>query len=373
MSAEAATARRDDSSLARRIVIAVLVIIGCLAIALGNLYAWAVRTTLTTDAWVAATAPLARDPAVQQAVGTRILERIDEAVDVEGLIAERLPDQLDPLVALVAGQVRQAVSQVVFDVLASDAFAEAWETAMREGHATIVRFVRETDVDPTIPLRIGAIVATLDERLSARGIDLFPGDGPPSLGDIAIRLDERFAQIQALLGWAERLVWIVPLVALGAFAAALALARRRGRLFVTIAASVAVVLALELVAFRVFTTEVAEIPVRPVYEVGVEAILSMVLAGLFAQTQALLVTAIVIAAAAWAARSVSVLEPVQRFVDRYVRILQVVTAGVAVAYLLLGPDVTVARALLASALAVAAIIGLEVVAHGDPTAETETA
>jgi hypothetical protein len=366
MSADATAMRRaprDDSSIARRITIAILVIVGCLAIALGNAYAWVVRTTLTTDAWVAATAPLARDPAVQRAVGTLVLERIDERIDIEGQIAERLPDQLDPLVALVAAQVRSAVSQVVFDLLASDAFADAWATAMREGHAGIVRFVRETDVDPTIPLKIDAIVRTLDERLSARGIDIFPGDGPPSLGDLAIRVDERFAQAQALIGWAERLVWIVPLVALAAFAGALALARRRSRLLVTIAVSVAVTLAIELALVRVASTEVASAPARAVFQDGLEAMLAILTASFVAQTQALLVVAIVIAVAAWAARYASRLEPVRRFVVRYTRPLQLVVVAATGAYLLLGPDVTIARALLVSALAVAAVIAIEAVSR----------
>jgi hypothetical protein len=366
MSAEAAAARparRDDSSIVRRVAIAILVIVGCLAIALGNAYAWAVRTTLTTDVWVAATAPLARDAAVQRAVGTLVLERIDERIDIEAQIAERLPDQLDPLVALVAAQVRSAVAQVVFDFLASDAFADAWETAMREGHAGIVRFVRETDVDPTIPLKIDSIVGTLDERLSARGIDLFPGEGPPSLGDLAIRIDDRFVQAQALIGWAERLVWIVPLVALAAFAGALALARRRGRLFVTIAVSVAVTLAIELALVRVVSTEVATAPGQVVFQDGLEAMLTIVTAGFVAQTQALFVVAVVIAVAALAARYAARLEPVRGFVIRYARPLQLLVAALTAAYLLLGPDVTIARALLVAALAVAAGIGIEAVSR----------
>jgi hypothetical protein len=353
--------RRDDSGIGRRIAIAILVLIGALAIALGNFYAWAIRTTLTTDAWVAATAPLARDPAVQQAIGTLIVERIDERVDVEGWVSERLPDVLDPAIAAIAAAVRRAVDEAVRGFLASDGFATTWETAMRDGHAEILRFVRETDIDPTVPLKIDAFVLALDQRLSALGIDLF-GDGPPpSLGDVAIRLDERFSQVQALLGWAERLVWIVPIVALVAFALALLLARRRGRLFVTIAATTAVVLAIELVLFRILVAEVVSIPVRLEMAAGVEALLRIMLAGLFAQTQALLILAIVIAVAAWAARRATGLEPVRAFVVRYARVLQVVVAGLALAYLLFAPEVTVSRALLVLALGFAAVIGIEAV------------
>jgi hypothetical protein len=362
----------DGSTLARRITIAVLVIVGCLAIALGNLYSWVVRTTLTDDAWVAVTVPLAREPAVQRAVGTLILERIDEAVDIEGQIAERLPDQLDPLAAFVATQARQALSQVVFELLASDAFADAWETAMREGHARIIRLIRETTVDPTIPLRIDAIVATLDQRLAARGIDVFPGDGPPSLGDLAIRVDERLAQARALIGWAEQLVWILPLVALAAFVAALALARRRGRLFVAIATSVAVALAIELVAFRVVEAEVASIPSQEVFAAGVDALLTILLAGLYAQTQALLVAAAVIAIVAWVARYAARLKPIRAFLARYGRLLQAIVAVVVGAYLLFGPDVRLARVLLVGALAVAAVLGLEAVIRGEAAIRGES-
>jgi hypothetical protein len=359
MSAEAR--RRDDSGIGRRIVIAILVLVGALAIALGNFYSWAIRTTLTTDAWVAATAPLARDPAIQNAIGTLIVERIDERVDIEGWVSERLPDILDPAVAAIAAAVRRAVDDAIRGFLASDGFAQAWDTAMRDGHAEILRFVRETDIDPTVPIKIDAFVAALDQRLSALGIDLFAEGQPPSLGDLAIRLDERFNQVQTLLGWAERLVWIVPVVALVSFALALLLARRRGRLFVTIAATTAVVLAIELVLFRILEAEVVSLPLRVEMAAGVEALLRILLAGLFAQTQALLVIAIAIAVAAWAARRVTSLEPARAFVVRYARPLQAIVAGLGLAYLLFAPEVTVARALLVLALGAAALIGIEAV------------
>ncbi|HLA15286.1 MAG TPA: hypothetical protein VJZ72_00170 [Candidatus Limnocylindrales bacterium] len=364
MSAETTT-KRDDSGIGRRIAIAVLVIVGCLAIALANLYTWAVRTTLTTDAWVAATAPLASDPDVQAAVGTLVLEKLDEAVDIEAIVANRLPEPLAPLAPLVAAQVRQTVSGVVFDILAGDAFASAWETAMREGHGRIVAFVRETDVDPTIPLKIDKLVEALDQRLSGFGIDLFPEGSPPSLGDIAIRVDQRFDQVRTILGWAERLVWIMPIVALLAFGGALLIARRRSRLLVTIAASAAVALTIEFIALRVLASEISSIPRREIYAAGVEAMLSILLAGLFAQTQALIIVAVVIAVAAWTARAATGLDPVRRFVVRYGRPIQVITAGLVLAYLLLGPNVTIVRALLVGSLALAAIIGVEAIVRDE--------
>jgi hypothetical protein len=360
---------RDDSSIWRRLAIFLLVVVGALAIALGNLYAWVVTTTLTTDKWVAATAPLAHDPAVQTAVGTLVLQKVDAAVDIEALIAERLPDPLDPLAPLVAGQVRQFVSNAVFEFVASDGFADAWETAMRDGHAAVLGLVRETEIDPTIPLKIDSIAQQLDQRLQARGIDLFPDGGPPSLGDIAIRLDDRLTQVQNLITWAERLVLIVPLVALLAFVGALALARRRGRLFIEIAATVALVLVVELALFRVVATEIASTPRQPVYQAGLEAMLDILLAGLFDQTRALIIAAALIAVAAFVVRMSARLEPVRAFIVRWGRLLQLITALVAGAYLLFGPGVTVNRFLLVGALAAAAVLGIESVMRGGDEGE----
>jgi hypothetical protein len=360
---------RDDSSIWRRLAIFLLVVVGALAIALGNLYAWVVTTTLTTDKWVAATAPLAHDPAVQTAVGTLVLQKVDAAVDIEALIAERLPDPLDPLAPLVAGQVRQFVSNAVFEFVASDGFADAWETAMRDGHAAVLGLVRETEIDPTIPLKIDSIAQQLDQRLQARGIDLFPDGGPPSLGDIAIRLYDRLTQVQNLITWAERLVLIVPLVALLAFVGALALARRRGRLFIEIAATVALVLVVELALFRVVATEIASTPRQPVYQAGLEAMLDILLAGLFDQTRALIIAAALIAVAAFVVRMSARLEPVRAFIVRWGRLLQLITALVAGAYLLFGPGVTVNRFLLVGALAAAAVLGIESVMRGGDEGE----
>jgi hypothetical protein len=358
-SAEAPTeAPEEELSPWRRIAIVLLVVFGCLVIALGSFYAWAVRTILTTDAWVAATAPLAEDPAVQQAVGTFIVQRLDETVDVKSTIEAQLPAQLDPIAGPIAAGVDQIVTDVVVDFMASDAFGGAWETAMRDGHAAIVTIIRDTNINSTIPFQIDAVVAKIDERLGQRGIDLFP-QGPPSLGDTAIQLDQRVAQARAAIGYAERIHWLTPILAFSAFALALYLARRRGRLFVAIALSVAFTLLLELIAFNVIQTELVDMAYPEVYSAGLDAALSILTAGLYEQTWLLIIVAVLIAGVGWLIERATDLEPARQFVVQYGRALEVAAVGAGLAYLVLVPDATISRLVFVIVLVSAAIIGVE--------------
>src|SRR4051812_37563533 len=133
--------RIDAGRMWRPAVAAVLLCLVVVMAPLSVVATWAHRQVSDTDQYVATVAPLASDPAVQNAISDRITTEVLGYVDVKALttqvvdgLAERgLPEDAGlglraltvPLVKAIENFVRQRVDALV----RSDAFARAWVSA----------------------------------------------------------------------------------------------------------------------------------------------------------------------------------------------------------------------------------------------------
>jgi hypothetical protein len=127
-----------------------LIVIGCILAPLSGVAVWAKNQVTNTDRYVATVAPLASDPAIQNAVADKVTAEIFAHLDVAGItnqavdaLAERgLPPlvatQLHALSGPLSSGVQSFVRTEVGKVVASDAFAEAWLTANRAVHEALV-------------------------------------------------------------------------------------------------------------------------------------------------------------------------------------------------------------------------------------------
>ena len=135
----------------RTILAVVLIVVGCVLAPLAGVAVWARNQVTNTDRYVRTVAPLASDPAIQQAVADQITAQVFTYLDVQGLtnqavdgLAEqglppRLADQLQgfagPLASGIQGFVRTEVAKIV----QSQAFADAWVQANRVAHQALVK------------------------------------------------------------------------------------------------------------------------------------------------------------------------------------------------------------------------------------------
>ena len=69
----------------RTIVAVVLIVVGCVLAPLAGVAVWARNQVTNTDRYVRTVAPLASDPAIQQAVADQITAQIFTYLDVQGL------------------------------------------------------------------------------------------------------------------------------------------------------------------------------------------------------------------------------------------------------------------------------------------------
>ena len=104
----------------RRIFTPILVVLAVIVFTVTVPAAWSARTVLNTDRYVATVGPLADDPAVQQAIATRLTDEVFAALNVQEVISgtlaaigERATLLAGPLTNALHGFVQEQVLKVV--------------------------------------------------------------------------------------------------------------------------------------------------------------------------------------------------------------------------------------------------------------------
>jgi hypothetical protein len=178
----------------RTIVAVVLIVLGCVLAPLAGVAVWARNQVTNTDRYVATVAPLAQDPAIQQAVTDQITAQIFTYIDIQALttqvvdaLAARvegrgLPPQaaaaLEGLAGPIANGVQGFVRTQVERVVQSDAFADAWVQANRVAHDALVKALTGegggavTVANDTVTLNLAPFIQTVKQRLVAQGFTL---------------------------------------------------------------------------------------------------------------------------------------------------------------------------------------------------------
>lgn len=134
--------RAAHRATARRWFVGVLVVLFAVLLPVTVTSAWVHRTVLNTDAYVATVAPIARDPAVTDAVSRQVTDQLYTALDPQQVIADALPPRASFLATPIANGAKDAVQRSVNTVLASDQFQQVWVAANRFAHAQLVDVLR---------------------------------------------------------------------------------------------------------------------------------------------------------------------------------------------------------------------------------------
>ncbi|GAA3223735.1 hypothetical protein [Actinocorallia longicatena] len=223
----------------RRILSVVLIVLGCLLAPVALTAVWAANQVSDTDRYLKTVAPLADDPAIQNAVADRVTTAVMSRLDIPSLVSgasESLPPRVGQLAGLVAGPASSLVQGFVRDksgaVVASDAFATIWTEANRVAHTRIDKIlagdddtVVQTDGD-TVNVELGPVVQTVKERLVAEGMTV-AGKIPDINPTYPLFKTDQLAQAQTYYDWLGVLEWLAPLLALACLAGGVLLARGR--------------------------------------------------------------------------------------------------------------------------------------------------
>jgi hypothetical protein len=171
----------------RTILATLLIVVACVLVPLSVAAIWTRNQVTNTDRYVATVAPLADDPAIQNAITDQITTQVFNYIDVQGLtnqavdaLAERgltpaLAAQLRALAVPIANGVQSFTRSQVAKVVESDAFADAWVQANRVAHDELVKALTGegggslTVENDTVSINMAAFIQTVKQRLVDSG------------------------------------------------------------------------------------------------------------------------------------------------------------------------------------------------------------
>jgi hypothetical protein len=239
----------------RRTLVVLLVVIGCVLAPISVIGLWARNTLLDTDQYVDTVGPLAKDPAIQRAVSDRATRRLMTSVDVESEIVAAFP-RAEPFAASIASGLETFVREATLRIVQSDRFQTLWENANRRSHSQVVAVLegKGTETVETrngkVVVNVGPLVNIVKARLGDRGVTIFERVEGRIPQQFVLFDSEQLTKAQSGVRFLKTVTYALPILALLAFAAAVALSPNRRRTLLRAALGLAFAMAIVLIAFN---------------------------------------------------------------------------------------------------------------------------
>ncbi len=227
------------------IVAICLILVGVLA-PLSILATWAHDEVSDTERYVETVAPLADSPEVQAAVTARLTARIVGLIDVQAVTKDaidalsqrglppRAAASLTALTPPLAAGIESFVNNQVQRLVASDAFADAWEEANRVAHTQMVAILTgetgeavEISGD-SVQLNLAPLIEGVKQRLVDAGFTL-ASRIPAVTTEITLFQSADLAKAQTAFRLLDAAARALPIIALLLLGVAVAVSTRRRR------------------------------------------------------------------------------------------------------------------------------------------------
>jgi hypothetical protein len=293
----------------RRILVSLLVIIGCVLAPLSVLGVWIRNTMLDTDQYVSTVGPLIDNSDVQHALANRITRAVVEGSGVETKIADALPPQASFVAPAVADGLEQVVHKTALKLVQSNRMETLWDTVNRRAHTQVVALLEgESKLDNVttsngdVVVHLGPLVGKVRAALDKRGIDVFDeGNATRVNRQIVLIKSDTLESAQNITDLLQKLAYVLPILTLLVFAAAIALSGNRRRTILRSALGLALGMGLLLVVLNVGRHFYLSALPTTVNENSAAAVYDQVLSFLRLSLRTAFVVALIIAFAAWIA------------------------------------------------------------------------
>jgi hypothetical protein len=191
---------------------------------------WANRQLLNADNWANTSTKLLQNAKIRESTSNYLVNQLYANVNVANELKTRLPTQLQPLAAPVAGALQGLATEAAQRAMASPRIQEVWKHANHAADETFIAIINGKGVVATnggkVTLDLASIVENMTNRL---GLPNVSSKLPPSVAHLTVLKSNQLKTVQdgvkALKGLALLLTIIVPLL----YALAVFLARRRRR------------------------------------------------------------------------------------------------------------------------------------------------
>ncbi|MGH1549353.1 hypothetical protein ACRAWB_09345 [Leifsonia poae] len=247
----------------------VLIVLGAILAPLAVVTSWAKVQLTDTDTFVATYAPLAHDPAVQAFVTDQAVKAVEDNVNIPQLTDQVIDGitglgtgpvatkALDALKAPLSQGIVSLLQSTVQRFVASDAFAQVWQEALRASHNQLEAVMTNSGnsavtigSNGSIGIQLAPIMDRVKQQLVAQGIT-FASRIPTIDKTITVAQSSSIPTLQLFYGLAVAAGAWLPWVAIGLLALGVIVARRRALALVWAAVGLGLAMALTLAAISV--------------------------------------------------------------------------------------------------------------------------
>jgi len=218
----------------RTVVSWVLVVLVALLLPLSVVSLWSVRTLTDTNRYVTTMAPIIRDPVVTSYLAERTTDELFQAVNVEKIVADKVPGGALVAAPIVA-QLHTYANKLILEILRSQTFATFWDRENRFTHSVAIKILSgnpdNTGKVANLEIKLRQLLLQAISQLAANGVTLFnpivtylkTHDG----SNWVLMTASQLKTAQQVYHLATTLKWVLPAATIIFAALAVAVARKR--------------------------------------------------------------------------------------------------------------------------------------------------
>lgn len=234
----------------RRGLVYTMIVLACVLTLASSLTIWVKRQVLDTNRWVDTSGQLLQQQEVRDAIAQRLVDGIFQGTAVQQRLEDRLPANLAPLAAPIAGALENVALDSAENLLERPSVQSLWEDINRRVHSRLVDILegneggRVTTSGGEVVLDLSPLIARLEDEL---GIQT---NLSPDAGKITIMTSTQLGAAQDAVSTIKVLSPILAIVVLALLVLAVYLARGFRREAVRAAAAGVLVVGLVLLLVR---------------------------------------------------------------------------------------------------------------------------
>lgn len=208
---------------------------------------WGHRTITDAQRYLATIGPLGSDPAVHEAIITKVVSVLESQVDVAAIVDDVFAGIITDdarrarLAGAIAGGLTGLVEREVREFVTSDQFADVWTTVNATAQQGLIRLLEGNNSGPVslqgdqVVLDVSDVIDLVKARLVQRGVTILQNVPIPAIETQIVLLDApQLRQARTIYAFANPVApWLLVGVA-ALYLAGFLLARRRARAGVVI-------------------------------------------------------------------------------------------------------------------------------------------
>ena len=359
---------RPETTVRRPRRLATVLVVLATIVGIASVFAlWGNRQLLETETWSTTSEELIEDEDIQAALAAFITETIYENVDVQQVLADRLPPELAPLAGPVAGALRNVTGDVALRALEQPKVQQLWVDANEVAHAKLVQLIE--DRGEFVSTGGGVVTVDLEGILTEVTTQLGVGSKlvdklPPEAAAFEVMRADELESAQRAVNGLQTAAWVLTALTLLLFAIAIAIAGDRRREMLRATGIGFVVIGAVALLARQFAanTVVSSLSEAAANDAAVEATFSIGTSLLLETGQSIVGYGLVMIAAAWFAGPTAWATSARLGITPYLRQPRFAYGGLAVLLVLLfwwDPVVATHRLVPSAVLIVLMLIGTE--------------